>query len=50
MLELALHATPEHLKEVVYGKAREMAEYSDGILLFYGLCGNVLGKVRNNFV
>ena len=45
MLELALHATPEHLKEVVYGKAREMSEYSDGILLFYGLCGNVLGKV-----
>ncbi|SDF87829.1 Protein of unknown function [Methanolobus vulcani] len=45
MLELALHATPEHLKEVVYDKAREMAEYSDGILLFYGLCGNVLGKV-----
>ncbi|SFM14743.1 DUF1638 domain-containing protein [Methanolobus profundi] len=45
MLELALHATPEHLREVVYGKAREMSEYSDGILLFYGLCGNVLGKV-----
>ncbi|WP_340818955.1 DUF1638 domain-containing protein [Methanolobus sp. WCC4] len=45
MLELALHAQPEHLKEVVYGKAREMAEFSDGILLFYGLCGNVLGKV-----
>jgi hypothetical protein len=45
MLELALHAKPEHLKEVVYDKAREMSEFSDGILLFYGLCGNVLGKV-----
>ncbi|MEZ5336192.1 MAG: DUF1638 domain-containing protein [Methanolobus sp.] len=45
MLELALHSRPEHLKEVVYSKAREMAEYSSGILLFYGLCGNVLGKV-----
>ncbi|WP_342305835.1 DUF1638 domain-containing protein [Methanolobus sp. ZRKC5] len=45
MLELALHAKPEHLKEVVYNKAREMSGYSDGILLFYGLCGNVLGKV-----
>jgi hypothetical protein len=45
MLELALHAKPEHLKEVVYSKAREMAAHSDGILLFYGLCGNVLGKV-----
>lgn len=45
MLELALHAKPENLKEVVYDKARAMSEYSDGILLFYGLCGNVLGKV-----
>ena len=45
ILELALHARPEHLRDVVYGKAREMSEYSDGILLFYGLCGNVLGKV-----
>ncbi len=46
MLELALHATPEHLKEVVYDKTREVSEYSDGVLLFYGLCGNVLGKIE----
>lgn len=45
MLELALHAKPENLKEVVYNKARDMSKCSDGILLFYGLCGNVLGKV-----
>jgi Protein of unknown function (DUF1638). len=45
MLELALHANPDNLKKVVYDRAREMAKYSDGILLFYGLCGNVLGKV-----
>ncbi|WP_094227820.1 DUF1638 domain-containing protein [Methanolobus psychrotolerans] len=45
MLELALHAKPDNLKKVVYDKVREMSEYSDGILLFYGLCGNVLGKV-----
>ncbi len=45
ILEMALHAKPENLKKVVYDKTREMSEYSDGILLFYGLCGNVLGKV-----
>ncbi len=45
ILELALHATPDDLKKVVYEKARKMSGYSDGILLFYGLCGNVLGNV-----
>lgn len=45
ILEMALHAKPEHLRDVVYSKAKDMAGYSDGILLFYGLCGNVLGKV-----
>ena len=48
MLELALHAKPDNLKEVVYNKAREMSEYSDGILLFYGLCGNSLARVESD--
>jgi hypothetical protein len=48
MLELALHAIPGNLKDVVYAKAREMSEFSDGILLFYGLCGNVLAKVEED--
>lgn len=49
MLELALHADPDNLKEVVYERTREMSQYADGILLFYGLCGNVLGKVEKDF-
>ncbi|MDI3540163.1 MAG: hypothetical protein PWR29_1648 [Methanolobus sp.] len=49
MLELALHAVPANLKSVVYEKIEELAGYSDGILLFYGLCGNVLGKVEQDF-
>lgn len=49
MLELALHAVPANLKKVVYEKTEELAGYSDGILLFYGLCGNVLGKVEQDF-
>jgi len=48
MLELALHAIPENLKKTVYSKVETMAPHSDGILLFYGLCGNVLGKIEND--
>lgn len=46
MLELALHAIPENLKKTVYGKIEQMSPYSQTVLLFYGLCGNVLGKVE----
>jgi len=46
MLELALHAIPENLRRTVYGKIEQMRVYSQTVLLFYGLCGNVLGKVE----
>ena len=49
MLELALHAIPENLKKTVYSKVELMSSCSDGILLFYGLCGNVLGKIEEDF-
>jgi len=49
LLELGLHAVPKTLKSEVYQKIREMISFSDGILLFYGLCGNVLGKVEEDF-
>lgn len=49
MLELALHAIPENLKKTVYSKVELLAPCSDGILLFYGLCGNVLGKIEEDF-
>jgi hypothetical protein len=48
MLELALHAVPENLKKTVYSKVESMAPLSDGILIFYGLCGNVLGKIEED--
>lgn len=47
MLELALHAIPENLRRTVYGKIEQMSVYSQTVLLFYGLCGNVLGKVES---
>ncbi|SFM30371.1 DUF1638 domain-containing protein [Methanolobus profundi] len=49
ILELGLHAVPKTLRSEVYQTIEEMVPFSDGILLFYGLCGNVLGKVEEDF-
>jgi len=49
IMELGLHAVPKTLKYKVYQSIEEMIPFSDGILLFYGLCGNVLGKVEEDF-
>jgi hypothetical protein len=49
LLELGLHAVPKVLKSEVYRRIREMTPFSGGILLFYGLCGNVLGNVEEDF-
>jgi hypothetical protein len=49
LVELALHEFPKSLKVEVYEKISQMTDYSDGILLFYGLCGNVLDKVETDF-
>jgi len=49
LMELGLHAVPNILKSKVYKNIREMVPFSDGILIFYGLCGNVLGKVEEDF-
>ncbi|MGB9927525.1 MAG: DUF1638 domain-containing protein [Methanosarcina sp.] len=49
LMELGLHAVPKRLKSEVYQKIREMIPFSNGILIFYGLCGNVLGNVEEDF-
>ncbi|WNY24891.1 DUF1638 domain-containing protein [Methanolapillus millepedarum] len=48
-LELGLHETPKRLKVEVYDRLSEFSKKADGILLFYGLCGNVLGNVEDDF-
>ncbi|MDA0525718.1 DUF1638 domain-containing protein [Methanococcoides alaskense] len=48
-LELQLHVVPKKLKSEVYQNIREMTPFSNGLLLFYGLCGNVLGDVEEDF-
>ncbi|WP_370574421.1 DUF1638 domain-containing protein [Methanomethylovorans sp.] len=49
LMELGLHAVPSELKSRVYQNIGEMTLFSDGILIFYGLCGNVLGNVEEDF-
>ncbi|MDR6221592.1 DUF1638 domain-containing protein [Methanococcoides alaskense] len=49
MLELSFHGAPKTLKEEVYTNVKNMANYSDGILLFYGLCGNIFRKLEDDF-
>jgi hypothetical protein len=49
VLEFALDAEPYLLKEKVYRAIEETGELFDGILVFYGLCGNVLGSLEKDF-
>lgn len=49
LLELALDAEPQLLKEKVYKYIEQNGELFDGILVFYGLCGNVLGSLERDF-
>ncbi|MCS3923274.1 DUF1638 domain-containing protein [Methanosalsum natronophilum] len=49
ILELALHAHPNKLKESVYESINEMSSYCNGIFLLYGLCGNVLADVESEY-
>ena len=48
-LELGLHERPKLLKEEVYKDLEIFAKKVDGIYLLYGLCGNVLGHVEDDF-
>lgn len=49
LMEFALDARPERLKEEVYRELDRAVEHSDEVLIFYGLCGNVLGSVEKDF-
>jgi hypothetical protein len=48
ILRMALHSDDKMLKEEVYRNISDMARFSDGILLFYGLCGNSLANIGND--
>lgn len=42
VLKMALHTDGKILREEVCNQIERMSQFSDGILLFYGLCGNAL--------
>lgn len=46
IMELGLHRDHHLLREGVEQQIVEMSAYSDGILLFYGLCGNALKDIE----
>lgn len=48
ILELGLHKDLALLRRGVYTAVEEMSAYSDGVLLFYGLCGNSLQNIEND--
>jgi hypothetical protein len=48
VLKMALHSDGKLLKDEVYKNIRDMSRFSNGILLFYGLCGNYLGNIGND--
>lgn len=49
LLRLGLHSDLEQLKAKVYENIREMASFSDNILVFYGSCGHTFGKLEEDF-
>jgi hypothetical protein len=47
-LRLGLHSDLDLLKAAVYDNIRSLAEFSDGILIFYGKCGNALADLEHD--
>lgn len=48
ILRLGLHSNLEHLKAAVYDHIRSLSAFSDGILIFYGKCGNALADLEHD--
>ncbi|QLC49861.1 DUF1638 domain-containing protein [Methanolobus zinderi] len=48
IMPLGLHVDSNKLREIVAGQINLMSEFSDGVLLFYGLCGNALKDIGNS--
>jgi len=46
LIEFSMEARPAEVKKAVYTRIEQLREKVEGILVFYGLCGNVLGDVE----
>jgi Protein of unknown function (DUF1638) len=49
-LRLGLHSDLELLRTAVYDEIRRMSAFSDGILIFYGRCGDSLAHIEEGLV
>jgi len=49
MLKRGLHADVEKVRVEVYRKIKEMSQFSDRILIFYGTCGHSLSNLEKDF-
>ena len=48
LLRLGLHSDLELLRNEVYDEIRRMSAFSDGILIFYGRCGDFLAHIQED--
>ncbi|HNY34587.1 MAG TPA: DUF1638 domain-containing protein [Methanothrix soehngenii] len=48
-LRIGLHTSLERLKHAVYDDIGRLSAFSDGILIFYGKCGNSLSDLEKDF-
>lgn len=49
LLKKALHSDEKLLKEAVYSSIEDLSMFSDSTLLFFGLCGNALADIEEDF-
>lgn len=47
--EIGLHIDPARLKSITYTNLSLMSRFTDGILLFYGLCGRAFSRMQKDF-
>ncbi|WNY28178.1 hypothetical protein MmiEs2_03600 [Methanimicrococcus stummii] len=48
LIEFSMEARPAEIKNAVYEKIKPIQEIADGIMVCYGLCGNVLGSIEGD--
>ncbi|MDR0768176.1 MAG: DUF1638 domain-containing protein [Methanosarcinales archaeon] len=48
LIEFSMEARPAEIKNAVYERIKPIQNVADGILVFYGLCGNVLGSIEGD--
>ncbi|WNY26234.1 DUF1638 domain-containing protein [Methanolapillus millepedarum] len=48
LIEFSMESRPNEIKVMVYEAVKAVQSGSDGILVLYGLCGNVLGNIESD--